>query len=294
MKLKQIFYNNKLFCCSKLKLLQMFIFSFVVIFFYIFCISSALAQTKIQNAQNHNNENELTQDSKQFIRVGISADDIYPFYYSHNGKFVGFDVDLVKEVAGELNLKVQFIELPFAKLWDALDENKVDILATLISETPERNRKYLLSVPYLCTHAMFLFRNEKIKQQFESTTHTKALNIGVSRSTRYHHYALSIFSIKNLKVHAFDDQNEIMKSLENKKIDMMLSENHVMHDFVNRHKTEPYVLSDNVFVEKIVVVAHKNNTELINKINNVLQKMKSDGRLKALSQKYLNSKLLCK
>lgn len=64
--------------------------------------------------------------------------------------------------------------------------------------------------------------------------------------------------------------------------------------FANRNKTSAYVVGDQAFAEKLVIFAAKNNKEIIGQINQILQKMKADGRLKTLSQKYFKANLLCK
>ena len=67
---------------------------------------------------------------------------------------------------------------------------------------------------------------------------------------------------------------------------------------------EKYVLNNGLAVAAIyelhpfrnvaIKEAVKNNKEIIGQINQILQKMKADGRLKTLSQKYFKANLLCK
>lgn len=141
-----------------------------------------------------------------------------------------------------------------------------------------------------------MFRSKKIKQNFESANRSNKtpIKIGIKKNTRYHTHVLHIFSHKNLQLQTYNDHNLVFSAFDAKKLDMILSENFLIQDYQNRHKSAGYIIGDNAFLEKLVIVASKNNTNLINKINQVLNKMQNDGRLQTLSQKYLKSNLPCK
>lgn len=231
-----------------------------------------------------------------YLKIGISDDNAYPYYYKQAGKFFGLEVDLVKQIAQELNLKTQFIAMPFNELRNALQKNEIDLVVSLVSYTKEREQKYALTIPYICTSGTFLFRNQKIKNEFEKNNRNDnfTINIGVNAKTRYNYYADSIANMKNLKVNTFSYHSLILGAFESKKLDMILSEHFLMYNFANRHKSANYVLGDQVFDENLVMLSNKKNQELINKINPIIARMNNDGRLQSLSQKYLKLNLLCK
>jgi ABC-type amino acid transport substrate-binding protein len=72
------------------------------------------------------------------LKVGISAD--YPPYQfvDTSGQFTGFDVDLTKEIADRLGVKVEYVDVPFDTLFTALQEGKFDIAAGSHMKTAER------------------------------------------------------------------------------------------------------------------------------------------------------------
>lgn len=234
--------------------------------------------------------------AENLLKVGISDDNYYPYYYKQATRFQGLDVDLIKEISHELNWQIQLIGYPFKDLSNALNKKDIDLIISMVSETPERKAQYALSNPYLCTSGTYLFRNEKAKLDFNLTNRSDKtpLKIGVYNGTRYHKYALSIAEHKNLKVQAFNSHELVMGAFDAKKLDIILSEYVVIKNHQNHNKGAVYVIGDTAFIEKLVIVASKNNTNLINKINQVLGRMLNDGRLQSLSQKYLKSNLLCK
>lgn len=253
-------------------------FSFVVIHSFIF------------------SDKVFARTNSNLIKIGISDDNAYPYYYKQAGRFFGLEVDLVKQIAQELNLRTQFIAMPFNELGNALQKNEIDLVVSLVSYTEEREQKYALTIPYICTSGTFLFRNQKIKNEFEKNNRNDkfTINIGVNAKTRYNYYADSIANMKNLKVNTFSYHNLILGAFESKKLDMILSEHFLMYNFANQHKSANYVLGDQVFDENLVMLSNKKNQELINKINPIIARMNNDGRLQSLSQKYLKLNLLCK
>lgn len=76
--------------------------------------------------------------------VGTNAE--YPPYtYVEKGAIVGFEIDLVNEVAHRLGKEVVFKDLPFDALIIELQRGGVDLVAAGISPTPERAKRVLFS-----------------------------------------------------------------------------------------------------------------------------------------------------
>ena len=72
------------------------------------------------------------------ITVGTSAD-YPPFeYYDKNFKMDGFDIALMQEIGKQLGLKVQFRDMAFDGLGNALQLGQIDVAMAAISVTPDR------------------------------------------------------------------------------------------------------------------------------------------------------------
>lgn len=72
------------------------------------------------------------------IKLGTSPD-YPPFEYKKDGKVVGFDIALVKEITKKLGMKLEIQELEFNGLIPALQTGKVDFIASGLTVTPERS-----------------------------------------------------------------------------------------------------------------------------------------------------------
>lgn len=80
--------------------------------------------------------------------VGTSAD--YPPYESvdSSGKFVGFDMDLVREVGKRMGVDVEIKDMGFDTLIAAVQNKKIDLVAAAMQGTAERDKTVDFSIPY--------------------------------------------------------------------------------------------------------------------------------------------------
>lgn len=87
---------------------------------------------------------------QETLVVGTSAD--YPPYASINlatGEIVGFDIDIVTEVAHRLHKKIQIKDMPFNSLMLDLVAGQIDLIAAGLSPSEQRKKTVTFSRPYL-------------------------------------------------------------------------------------------------------------------------------------------------
>jgi len=61
---------------------------------------------------------------------------------------MGLEVELVQALADAMNLKVRFVEIPFAGLIPALERGEIDVAFAGMTITPERNARVAFAGPY--------------------------------------------------------------------------------------------------------------------------------------------------
>jgi len=71
-----------------------------------------------------------------------------PFEFVENGNLVGFDIDMGNEIARRMGVKAVWEKFDFNGLIPALQSKRVDILATAMTKTPEREQRMRFSVSY--------------------------------------------------------------------------------------------------------------------------------------------------
>lgn len=90
------------------------------------------------------------------IRVGTSAD--YPPFESVDsaGKKVGFDIDLMEELAKRLGVKVEWVDMPFDSLIAAVQEGKIDAAISAFNYSEERDEKIDFTEAYFTSEDSFM------------------------------------------------------------------------------------------------------------------------------------------
>ncbi|WP_052514734.1 ABC transporter substrate-binding protein [Dethiosulfatarculus sandiegensis] len=135
-------------CCLKKSILMLCALSFLMAPAYALAGDDVLAKVK---------------KSGKLI-VGTSAD--YPPYEAvdADNKFVGFDMDLIREVAKRMGIKVEIKDMGFDSLITALQAKKIDAVIAAMQATPARKKKVDFSTVYHKIKDAFLVKKgSKIK-----------------------------------------------------------------------------------------------------------------------------------
>ena len=91
------------------------------------------------------------------LRVGIAVD-LPPLAFKSGGEFTGVEPDLARALAAELGKTVQFVELRWEGLIEALLNGKVDIIMSGMTITPARMMRVNFADPYLKAGQTLLVR----------------------------------------------------------------------------------------------------------------------------------------
>ncbi|MGX5217435.1 transporter substrate-binding domain-containing protein [Pseudomonas segetis] len=80
--------------------------------------------------------------------VGANVGNVPWEFQDAKGEIVGFEVDLVKEVAKRAGKSVEFINIPFNGLFSAVQSKRADIAISSITITPKRLESVGFAQPY--------------------------------------------------------------------------------------------------------------------------------------------------
>jgi polar amino acid transport system substrate-binding protein len=80
------------------------------------------------------------------LRIGTETE-FAPFDFVKDGKAVGFNYDLLDEVSKEMKLKLTFIDLPWESVIPGLDAGKFDMVSGPATITKARSKRYSFTIP---------------------------------------------------------------------------------------------------------------------------------------------------
>ena len=82
------------------------------------------------------------------LRVGLDAS-FPPFeMLAENGQVVGLDADIARAIAADLGVEVEFVNLGFDGLYDALQAERVDVIISGLPVDPYRTEEVAYSINY--------------------------------------------------------------------------------------------------------------------------------------------------
>ena len=97
------------------------------------------------------------------LRAGLRSDGLPWAYRNTKGQLVGFDIDLLRKLAADLEVGLQIQEAPMPQLERWLAQGRVDLVAGGIQGSPSRAIQNELSRSYLQVHLALVVPDDKLR-----------------------------------------------------------------------------------------------------------------------------------
>lgn len=215
--------------------------------------------------------------------VGTSAD-FPPFEYMEDGEFVGFDMDLMRAIAEEMDFEIEFRDISFDSLIPGLRTGTIDIVIAAMTITEERARAVDFSDPYYVANQSIIVREDS---GFNLTVLFGDNRIGAQTGTTgdlwvtEELYDEGILTGRVVRYETFD---LAIEDLVNENVEALVLDRPVAERFV---EARPLVLVGEIIThEEYGIAVDRGNEELLAKINEGLEKVVESGRMGELIDKY--------
>lgn len=121
-----------------------------------------------------------------FIRVGYFRDNLPYAFHNNNGKLVGFDIEIVNQLAIDLDVSVEFVKIFHDQAELLLHSGYLD-MTTGIPVIPDNMTKFTLTMPYSQQSLAFIVKDKR-RAEFTSWPNiitNKQLTIGIPETFFY-------------------------------------------------------------------------------------------------------------
>ena len=205
-----------------------------------------------------------------------------PFsYYDDKNELKGYDVDIAREVAKKLNLKIEFLTAPWDAMLAAFDAGKADAVFNQVSVTDERKKKYDYAQPYTVVHGAII--THKDNDDIKSFEDLKGKKNADSATSNWAKVAAS-YGAKNVTVDSFSKSMELLVS---KRVDTVVRDNIVFYDFIKQRPGAPVkIAAEGSDTDYTAPIVQKGNTELADQISKAIEELKNEGKLAEISIRY--------
>lgn len=201
-----------------------------------------------------------------------------------NGTVAGFDIDIINAIAELEGLNL--VVLP--GVWDGalatLDSGESDLVISAVTLNPERAEKYLPTKTYVSTSNAIVVANDSPVQTLEDL---KGKTIGVEKGSSI---AKDKERFPNSTFKEYDTSYQALAATVRKEIDAVASQRLHMQYLVHSNKNiqARFIDLPSTYPDKVFMVK-QGNTELVNKLNSGLDKIKSNGTYDQIYQKWFGA-----
>ncbi|MGL4207334.1 MAG: amino acid ABC transporter substrate-binding protein [Aeromonadaceae bacterium] len=249
-------------------------------------VTSALLLGALQLAMVSGVQAQSSLDSiKAAGVVKIGTEGTYaPFsYHDTTGKLTGFDVEIGELIAKKLGVKAEFVEGKWDGLIAGIDAKRYDLVLNQVSVTPERQAKYDFSTPYITSKAVVLVREGS---DIESLAGLKGKKAAQSLTSNFGKLAQSA----GAELVATDGFNQSVALVLSGRADATINDNITYLDFKKHKPDAPLkVAAVQEKADQAAVLLAKGQPELLQAINDALDKAKQDGSYLQISERYFGA-----
>lgn len=246
-----------------------------VVFGFAGCGKASSASANAGTTKQESKVDKIKKAGK--LVLGTSADyPPYEFHKSVDGKdeIVGFDVEIAKEIAKDLGVKLEIKDMDFKGLLNALDAGNIDIVLAGMTPTPEREKSVDFSNIYYKAEQKVVVRAED-KDKIKVADDLKGKKLGVQKGSIQEDIAKN--QLPGAEAQALGKISDIVLALNTKKFDAAIIEGPVATSYVNANKN--LVIADLQLKTEdagSAAAVKKGNKDLVDAINKTLERLTNE------------------
>ena len=199
----------------------------------------------------------------------------------------GFDVEMALRLGAALNARIEPVVLPFSGMIAALESGKIDLIISSLNATPERGEKILFSEDYLDTGICVLTRRAALAEgQIASKDQLAGKRVGVLAGTTMD--AIARRDLPGCVPVYYNNFADLPIALKSGKVEAFLMEQPQARVLVKQQRGLTF-LPEMLSSDAYAVLFAKDRAALCEAFSAEIRKMKADGTLEALDEKWFSN-----
>ncbi len=220
------------------------------------------------------------------LRVGVSPNS-QPVIFKQGGQISGIEADFAKLLGTALNRKVVFVEVPWTKQLDYLEQNKTDIIMSGMTVTGARSIRIDFTTPYMQSGLTAIFRRDSYDAAglLASTIKNQKKPVGYIKGTTGEQFVFQHFS--NSEKKGYSKSAAAISALKSGKIGMFVNDAPQIWWLYALNESDLVAFPDVLNIEPLAWGVRKGDLELLEDINALLAKWEKDGTSQKIIQRWL-------
>ncbi|MGH8433519.1 MAG: cystine ABC transporter substrate-binding protein [Pseudomonas sp.] len=231
---------------------------------------------------------DLLQQIKQRGSIQIGLEGTYPpfNFQDENGKLTGFEVEFAEALAKELGVKPEFQPTKWDGILAALESKRLDVVINQVTISEERKKKYDFSAPYTVSGIQVLTRKGQ-EGQFSKPTDLNGKKIGVVLGTNYEQWLKVNVPLADIRT--YDDDATRNQDVRVGRLDAILGDRLAAFELISKTGDTLAVAGAPFAPQEAGIALRKGNPELLAAIDKAIAKLRADGTLAKISEKWFKA-----
>lgn len=220
--------------------------------------------------------------------VGTDAE--YPpmqFIDEESGEIAGFEIDLMEAIAREGGFEVQWRDIPWADIFETLQQGGIDMIISSVTITEERREAFGFSEPYYeISQRMVIRRTDEMLIREVSDLDGRLLGVQAGTTAE----ALLAEEFPHWRVEPIDSSAEGFERLLSGRIFGFMVDEPVAEEYgrANPEQAERYAALPFRFSEEHYgIVTPLGEEALLEEVNDALRRVKARGIIEALEARWM-------
>ena len=230
---------------------------------------------------------EQLQKIKDAGVINVGLEGTYPpfSFVDADGKLTGFEVEFSEALAKELGVKVKLQPTKWDGILAALESKRLDAVINQVTISEERKKKYDFSEPYTVSgiQALTLTKN---KDTIKTAADLSGKKVGVGLGTNYEAWVKE--NVPKADVRTYEDDPTKFQDLRVGRIDAILIDRLAALEYAKKAK-DTSAAGEAFSRQEAGIALRKGEPELLAAVNKAIDKLRADGTLKKLSEKYFSA-----
>lgn len=203
-----------------------------------------------------------------------------PYEYYQDGEIVGVDIDIAREIAASLGKELVIKDVSFDFIINEIKSGKSDIGAAGMSITKERLEEVDFSVEYAVSNQVVIVpMDSKITSIDQISNQRIAVQLGTVADSYVNENYKDATVIRQKKYLS------MAEDLKAGKVDLIIMDLLPANEIVKSNDGLK-ILDEYLFTDKYGMAIKKGNKELLDKVNDVLTRLMSEGKIEEYTIKH--------
>lgn len=233
---------------------------------------TACSNNSSSNSSSNNPSSVAAIKKRGTLKVAVFGD-LPPYgWVNKDGKRVGYDVRLARELAKEMGVKVKFVQVNANNRVDTLNANKADIVLANFTVTSERKQVVDFAKPYMKVSVGVVSPKSK---PITNVNQLKGKKVIVTKGTTAENYFTS--KQPDVDLLKFDSKTQQFNAMKNGRAAALADDNSYLYAWVKNNPKYTVGIKHLGPNSYIAPAVKKGNKSLLDWTNKHINKLNKDG-----------------